>query len=118
MTKTVEPTAGDILRHAAKLMEEWGLTKGQGLNHRTGAMCEGHVVMVAGGEITHEWRDDKWHSNRSWGEPPAWPSSHSASLILQQVGGGQMHNDLPGTTQTKAIERILLAADYADKRGW
>lgn len=112
----VEPSAGDILRHAAKLIKIWGLAKGDFID-TDGCMCETGAVWVSSGYVEHQlfhWSEDR----QTYGIKyiyDLWSNFFNACQALGMVNGGPIHNDLSTTTKKEAIAKLLEAAVYADK---
>lgn len=114
MTELIEPTAEDILNHAADLLELWGVCKNKSLYH-DGRMCESGAVNAAAGAVIHYKVADGWYYKTTWDK--AWKNAESAFQCLFDVGGGSMHNDHPHTSSAKAIAKVREAAQLAKTRG-
>lgn len=114
-TTLVPPSAGDILRHAYNLLDEWGLTKGR-LVDSNGRMCESGALAVASGAYAHryDWRIGYYAGYLG----DEWPAGGEATTALMHVGGGSGHNDMTTTTKPAALAKLAEAAAYADKQGW
>lgn len=111
-TKVIEPSAGDILRHAASLMEEWGSCCGNYIDE-TGAMCESGALEAASGYATHEDNNGQW-SIREFNLYKAWKNDLKAKWALSAVGGGANHSDR--ATHEERVAKLLEAAAWADEQ--
>lgn len=111
-TKLIEPSAGDILRHAASLLEEWGSCVGNYLD-TNGKMCETGAMEAAAGYAIHELSNEQWWI-REFNPARAWPSYILARNALWAVDGGAYHSDR--ATHEERITKLLEAAAYADNQ--
>lgn len=126
MTSTViEPSAGDILRHAATLIEEWGWTRHTYLAPN-GAMCMSEAIFASAGMSIHEldphWPNkDNWVTNYSNNKP--WRAGRRARQAASKICGDGCFaivkfNDVRDRTQDEVIQKLLEAAEFADSQGW
>lgn len=111
-TKVLEPTAGDILRHAASLLEEWGSCSGKYVDEK-GRMCEVGAVEAASGYATHGkvnevWKITEFNFNKGWS------AGSFARSVLYTVGGGLNHSDR--ATHQERVAKLLEAAAFADNK--
>lgn len=110
-TKLIPPSAGDILRHAASLLEEWGSCNGNYVSGE-GKMCEVGAFEAAVGYAIHGIYNGKWVIEVfSWDN--AWPSYTPARDALYAVGAGAYHSD--SSTHEERVAKLLEAAAYADE---
>lgn len=116
-TTLIEPTAGDILRHAATIVAQFGLAKGQLCDTR-GQVCELGAVAIASGACAQRYDDHHGYYITHSNGKDSWPKHQMAFTALGRVGGGSQHNDLTTTTKTEAVAILNKAADYADEAGW
>lgn len=107
----IEPDAADILEHAAKLIEEWGLAKKCYMN-RNGSMCEfGALDIASGWKTMEEVTPGIYHYKYNTAD--AWSAAVKAEKALNKVDGGPMHSDKQSTTQESAAAKLREAAEYA-----
>lgn len=114
-TEVIEPTAGDLLRHAAVILDEWGLAKKVFVCDK-GAMCEEGALRAAAGRDIHIWNEVEMRWERRIETIDYWSAFHLAISALYGSGGGPDHNDKSVTTKQSAIAKLLEAAELADKR--